>query len=153
MTDEDPVAQAISLLKDKRYAILSAARDQANAIEIAISTLEQALPSQARSATPDRDETQIVPPPVADLPPGASVRMMMQALLDEEDRDWSSFEILQEYQRRGRPIHGKDPDNALRAALADAHKAGRIERTAPGRYKSMLWRLGPSKGGLNLMSP
>jgi hypothetical protein len=31
------------------------------------------------------------------------------AIRKEEDRDWSTNEILAEYERRGTPVHGKDP--------------------------------------------
>jgi len=65
-----------------------------------------------------------------------SVRQMVVALLDEAGRDWSTQEILDEYQRRGTPIHGASPEKALRAAFNDAKKAGQIESTSRGRYKS-----------------
>lgn len=65
---------------------------------------------------------------------------MLVNLLDEEDRDWSVNEVLDEYRRRGTPVHGADPSNALRAAIADANKAEQIVRTSMGRYKSAKWQ-------------
>ena len=61
---------------------------------------------------------------------------MMLNLLYEGGRDWSVNEILSEYQNRGTPVEAKDPSNALRAAVAEANRAGTIVRTAPGRYRA-----------------
>ncbi len=64
----------------------------------------------------------------------------MMRLLVATDHDWSVAEILREYEDRGTPLQAKDPSNALRAAIAEANKAGTIFRTAPGRYKASKWR-------------
>ena len=61
---------------------------------------------------------------------------MLVRLLDEADRDWSVSEILSEYESRGTPVNGANPDKNLRAAIVEARKAGRVERTAYGRYRS-----------------
>ncbi len=61
---------------------------------------------------------------------------MIVTLLEEEDRDWSVGEILAEYTRRGTPVHGQDPSNAARAALADAKKRGKVTSTTVGRYRA-----------------
>ncbi len=68
-----------------------------------------------------------------------SVRALVVSLLAEEDRDWSVGEILAEYERRGAPVHGQDPSNAARAALADAKKRGMVTSTTVGRYRSATW--------------
>lgn len=85
--------------------------------------------------------------------PSQSVRSMLLALLDESNRDWSTYEILAEYQRRGTPIHGADPNNALRSAISDANKATQVFRTTPGRYKAIKWKapdtLGPPPAAAN----
>ncbi len=60
----------------------------------------------------------------------------MQALLDEEPRDWNAKEILAELDRRGLPIAAQDPENALRAAIYEANRDEKITRSSPGRYKS-----------------
>jgi hypothetical protein len=62
--------------------------------------------------------------------------MMLNLLYEESDRDWSVNEILTEYESRGNPVTAKDPSNALRAAVAEANKAGTIVRTVPGRYRA-----------------
>jgi hypothetical protein len=72
-----------------------------------------------------------------------SVRSMMLALLDEQDRDWSAGEVLDEWEHRGQPIRGADPSNATRAAISESNKAGQIYRTSPGRYKATKWRTDP----------
>ena len=142
MPDDHALAQAVEILQTKREDILRTASEQVNRIDIAIGQLQQVMSSTAPTAAPA---------PVLETTLGSkSVRTMMQELLDEDDRDWSAFEVLEAYKQRGTPVHGKDPENAVRAAINDANKAGRIERTAPGRYKSTIWRLGPDKGGLNL---
>lgn len=82
----------------------------------------------------------LVPPtPVMSAPPVTqrlSVRQMLVALLDEADRDWSVSEVLEEYKRRGTPVHGTVPDKSLRSALVEAKKAGQVENTRWGRYRS-----------------
>lgn len=62
------------------------------------------------------------------------------ALLEEGDRDWSVGEVLAEYQDRGTPVHGQDPSNALRAAMADAKKKRMVVSTDVGRYKASKWQ-------------
>ncbi len=74
--------------------------------------------------------------------PEKSVRTMVFDLFGEADRDWSVAEVLDEYERRGRPVHGKDPGNALRAALSAAFRQDKVERTAPGRYRATKWVAG-----------
>jgi hypothetical protein len=125
--DDDALTQALSLLRQSR----SDATAELARIEDAIRALEN-LSKKASTRTAPQ-------PLLPGLLPGRSVRTMMLNLLDEGDRDWSVAEILAEYQHRGTPVHGKDPDNALRAAIADAYKAGTIARTSIGRYSSARW--------------
>ncbi|MGH9278452.1 MAG: hypothetical protein ACRD12_10175 [Acidimicrobiales bacterium] len=87
----------------------------------------------------DDDEVEVEFRLETPAPRRRSVRTMVLTLLDEEDRDWSVGEILAAYERRGTPVHGADPNNALRAALADAKKRGMVISTAVGRYKSARW--------------
>ena len=90
-------------------------------------------------------ELTVIPPASGGRRP--SVRTMALALMEEEDRDWSTGEILTEYRRRGTPVHGTDPNNALRAALADAKKRRLVYSTGViGRYKSAKWQLTPVPG-------
>jgi hypothetical protein len=78
-----------------------------------------------------------------------SIARMLLALLDEADREWTVPEVLREYEVRGTPVHGKRPDHALRVAVGDTLKAGRIFRTATGHYKATKWRVVPieQRGG------
>lgn len=122
----DPIEQALMALR-QREAELDAETDR---VRRAIASLESLVPS---------DETQPQRAPSAHDPNRPSVRTMLVNLLDEEDRDWSAAEILAAYRRRGNPVHGKDPSNALRAALADAKKRGMIVATGVGRYKAGKW--------------
>lgn len=117
----DPIAAALSQLISDRDDHLA----QASRLSEAITALEA-----VRGPGEDGPATAGSRP---------SVRMMMMQLVNEENRDWSTAEILTEYQHRGTPIHGKDPNNALRAAIADAYKAGQIARTTTGRYKATKW--------------
>jgi len=102
-------------------------------IDEAIAALEQLLPLRFT----------FVPIPDELVTLRTSVKTMMLRLLMETDRDWSVNEILEEYRNRGNPVQAKDPSNALRAAVAEANKAGTIFRTTVGRYKASKWRQEP----------
>jgi hypothetical protein len=65
-----------------------------------------------------------------------SVRTRILSLLEEDpSRDWSTQEIVREYERRGAPIQAKDPHNAVRTGLSEAMKAAQIDRIHVGRYR------------------
>lgn len=119
----DPIEEALTFLR-QRAAELD---DERSRVADAITNLEQYLPGG--SSRPSRA-------PSSHDPNRPSVRTMVVSLLEEADRDWSASEILTEYRRRGTPVHGVDPSNALRAALADAKKRGMIVSTGVGRYRS-----------------
>lgn len=120
----DAIQEAIALIRAKRDEALAEVERQTHALA-ALEAL--AAPGMTASEpTPSGPRTR-----------GPSVRTKALALMDEGPRDWSTGEIIAEYQRRGDPVHGKDPPNALRAALADLFKAKLIYRTAPGRYQSV----------------
>jgi hypothetical protein len=121
MTDENPVAAALALLGQKRATLA----DELRQVDEAIASLEKLVGKKPRAKTTDRS--------------GPSVRTKLVTLLEEEPRDWSAGEILQEYKRRGDPIQGADPSNALRAAFADAKKKGMIYSTSVGRYMASTW--------------
>ncbi|HSH60139.1 MAG TPA: hypothetical protein VK988_10950 [Acidimicrobiales bacterium] len=78
-----------------------------------------------------------------------SARDKAVALAGEADRDWNTSEILAEWERRGDPIRGANPDNSLRAALSVAFQQGQLFRTAPGRYKSTKFKTDPGSLPLN----
>jgi hypothetical protein len=121
------VGEALALLREKRDALLA----DVEHVQAAIAALEKLSGTPGATGSTPRD---------ADRP---SVRTMAVDLMNEDDRDWSVAEILTEYKDRGTPVHGKDPKNALRAALADAKKRGLIASTAPGRYRSARWFVPP----------
>lgn len=123
MTEENPVAAALELLAKKRASL----SDELRQVDEAIASLEKLVGKRA-PATAGYDRNR------------PSVRTKLVTLLEEQDRDWSAGEVLDEYERRGDPVHGQDPANALRAALADAKKRGMIVRTDVGRYKAAKWR-------------
>lgn len=83
--------------------------------------------------------------------PRPSVREMLVALLQEDDRDWSAAEVLAEYESRGTPIHAKNPGNSVRSAIGAAMEHRTIYRTTEGRYKSSKWR--QRDRGIGLDSP
>lgn len=120
----DPVEAAVSALRRKREELAYEAEQLDRAIEALELVVGRKRPGADYQGASIRR---------------SSVRTMAIALMDEADQDWSTSEILAEYQRRGTPVHGKDPSNALRAALADAKKRGMIVNTRPGRYKSARW--------------
>ncbi len=127
MTD-DPIAEVLESLRLK----LAGVEREADRITDAIAALEALSAEGIRVA-------QVVArrPPTRSVPSARlSVKQMMLNLLYEQDRDWSVNEILAEYESRGTPITAKDPNNALRAAVAEANKTGDIVRTAQGRYKA-----------------
>jgi len=120
---DDPVEEAIQLLQKRRTQALA----EVERIDNALTQLGRPTP-----------RPQALPGPYSfQLPPERpmSVRSMLIALLRETDRDWNVAEILAEYEQRGTPVHGKDPENALRAAVNEAYKAGQIIRTSHGRYR------------------
>jgi len=129
MDPDDAVAQAEALLRQRREEHLA----QVEKIDAALAALAGSVPTNLNRY-----------PFQSDGGTGAitnkSVRMMLLDLLNESDRDWSVNEILAEYMKRGTPIHGKDPSNALRAAIADANKAHTIVRTDVGRYAAAQYR-------------
>jgi len=139
---EDPLAQTLVDLRKQLAEHRSIAADhrikvtehQVAAVteDAAAGRLERAI---AAMEEPGVTEARVVEPPSG----RESVRSMLLRLLNEEDRDWSTAEILAEYSRRGTPIHGKDPNNALRAALAEAKKAAQIVSTGVGRYRAIKW--------------
>jgi len=125
----DPVEEAIRLLQTRREEALA----EVERIDNALTQLGRPTP---RRATP----SMMIPIDLErsgfTLPDRPSVRSMLVSLLTEGDgRDWNVAEVLAEYQKRGTPVHGKDPENALRAAVNEAYKAGQIIRTAHGRYR------------------
>ena len=65
-----------------------------------------------------------------------SVRSRVLALMDEDDRDWSTKELIGAFERRGAPLIATNVGNSVRTALSTATDEGLIFRTAPGRYKS-----------------
>jgi len=121
MANPDPVRDAVRALKQRKQDLTQEMRR----VDQALSALTGLSEQDGRGPAPQR-------------PKGApSVRVMLLTLLREDyDRDWSVAEIMAEYQKRGTPIHGTKPENALRAAITDAHKREQILRTAPGRYKA-----------------
>ncbi|HSH58222.1 MAG TPA: hypothetical protein VK988_01015 [Acidimicrobiales bacterium] len=129
MAHENPVAEALSLL-EQREASLS---DELRQVREAVVSLRKVvgMSTPAPPTTSDRNRP--------------SVRTKLVTLLEEEARDWSAGEIIHEYERRGDPIHGRDPANALRAAFADAKKQGWIVSTGVGRYKAAKWDQAPEK--------
>ena len=121
-TERDPITEALELLRQRRQALMA----EVERLETAITALEgSATATPPESSRPD--------------PNRLSVRAMAVALMEEGDRDWAAGEILEEYRRRGTPVHGRDPSNALRAALADAKKRGHIVSTGLGRYRAAKW--------------
>lgn len=105
--------------------------DEARQIEAAMAVLAP-LAAKATPLRSDRDRNAGVRP--------RSAKSLMLDLLAESDRDWSVGEVIAEYGRRSVPIHVKDPNNAMRAAVAEANAAGQIFRVSPGRYKAARWR-------------
>ena len=158
MDDDDLLVDAVDVLKRRREERLA----EADKLAEAISTLDGITPGSSPADTPSdgvepqsvTEEPQTVteeppspkeePPSPKEEPPSPkaqppSVKTLMLELMAEGDRDWSTNEILTEYDSRGTPVHGKDPGNAIRAALAEALKAEQIIRTQVGRYKSQEW--------------
>lgn len=126
----DPVVEALTALREK-VAALDAESQRLRQAIAALEALGGHSSEVPRSSSHDRNRP--------------SVRTMAIELMEEKDRDWSAGEILAEYDQRGTPVHGQDPNNALRAALADALKRGLVVRTEVGRYKSVKWTEQPAQ--------
>ncbi len=121
MADVNPVAEALDLLSQQRATLA----DELRQVDDAIAALEKLVGKKGATKA---------------IRSGPSVRTKLVALLEEEARDWSAGEIIHEYERRGDPIQGADPSNALRAAFADAKKRGMIVSTGVGRYQASKWQ-------------
>lgn len=124
MADTNPVAEALALLSQQRANLA----DELKRVDEAINALKHLVGKRTAPSSPEQNRP--------------SVRTKLVTLLEEEPRDWSAGEILSEYERRGDPVHGQDPANALRAAFADAKKKGMIVSTSVGRYKAAKWQDG-----------
>ena len=59
--------------------------------------------------------------------------------MEEQDRDWSTTEVIEEYDRRGDPIKALDPTNSVRSAMAKARVKGTLVQMGTGRYKHSKW--------------
>ena len=123
--------------------VLVVLRQKAAEHDAEASRIREAIASLERLSPPE--DTRSPRAASAYDPRRPSVRSMVVALLDEADRDWSASEIITEYTRRENPVHGRDPANALRAALADAKKRGLIVPTGVGRYKAVKWAVPPER--------
>ena len=98
--------------------------------------LKALVPPTSVTVTPATATATASAPPPGIQTQRLSVRQMVVILLDEGNRDWSVSEILYEYERRGTPVHGANPDKSVRAGILEAEKAGQIQRTDRGRYRS-----------------
>ncbi len=127
MTEDDPILEALTALRHRREE----AMQEVQRIETAIASLELLVPVAAPPL--------FIPPPSEVEWPRPSAKSLMMRLMLEGDRDWSVPEVIQEYENRGITFQVKDPNNALRAAVAEENKKGTILRTAPGRYKAAKW--------------
>lgn len=130
MTD-DTLPSALTFLRDKRDEHVAEVKRLTQAISAIEAVLAGDEPPSPNSVNGNGGSSATSERP--------SVRVMALRLMEEADRDWSVPEILDEYERRGTPIVANDPDNALRAAVAEAHKKGQMIRTAVGRYKAKKW--------------
>jgi len=69
--------------------------------------------------------------------PRRSVKQRVLALLDEDvTRVWAVAEIAHEFELRGDSLEAKDVDNAVRTALSEGTKEGRVIRTGVGLYQA-----------------
>jgi hypothetical protein len=68
-----------------------------------------------------------------------SVYNKVVKLLEENSRVFKAEEIMDEWERRGDPIQGSNPKAALRTALSEAVKKGRLNRVSEGEYMASLW--------------
>jgi len=70
-------------------------------------------------------------------PPRRSVKQRVLGLLDEDpDKRWPVAEIANEFVLRGEPLEAKDVDNAVRTALSEGTKEGRVIRVGVGVYQA-----------------
>lgn len=129
----DPIAHAISLIRGKREEAVA----EVQRLDEALAALEALAPTGRTTPLPQR-ASRTTQPGAKTKPP--SVRAKALQLLEEGPADWSVGDILVAYEQRGEPVHGKNPKNALRAAIADAHTQGLVDRISPGRYRSANFR-------------
>lgn len=120
---DDDLSGAINLLRSKRAFHAEHITRIDRALEALLGLTEGAAASPSGAATPTmRPRT---------------AREKLVALLDEEDHEWSTPEIVQEWKRRNDPIEGSNPEASVRAALKVAMKKRQVFKTGTGRYKSI----------------
>jgi hypothetical protein len=125
MSELEELLKALEMVK-RRRAVLQRQLDELDEI---ITTLPK-LVTILRDTRPSDNEVS---------EPYLSVYSKVVNLLEEEDRTYSINEIFEEWARRDDPIQGKNPKNALRTALSEAVKKGRIQRIAEGEYMANIW--------------
>jgi hypothetical protein len=137
----DDLAEAIAMLRQKRAAHM----EQVQRIDAALAALTDVIEKPGRGHE--------APQGLQRTAGGLTTRQKLVALLDEGDRDWSVREVIDEYENRGDPFTGSNPDSAIRAAIVTAVEKDEIFRQDVGRYKSTKFRLTSHDPGSNGHAP
>jgi hypothetical protein len=124
---DDPVSEAVQLLQRRRTELLV----RAATISTDINKIEKALDALGE-------------PTQADLPPAVersfrqrhgrrSLAGVVLEVLEEQDRDWSPVEIVEELRQRG-DLEGRvgDPASGVRTALWQLRKDGKAVMRGDG---------------------
>ena len=119
---------AIRVIRKKRADAVDVVRKYDEALKVLIELDMEPHVATASAQGP----TPIRPAPKN----GLSAIDKVIRLMDEANRPWTVAEILDEYKRRGDPFESKNPKNAIRTALIDALKRGKVNRLATGVYLS-----------------
>jgi hypothetical protein len=131
------ITEAVALLQSRHSEItneISELKHQRAEIENALAALgaplgRRGLGGRERSDRPRRSAEQIE----------SSVKGSVQALLDEENRDWSPGEIVAEFERRGVRHEVKNLRSSVRTALYHLRASSNAVEVGNGRTKSAIW--------------
>lgn len=127
------LSEAIAILRRKREKLV----DQVNRIDMAIVALQEVdIQPEEEVHAPSATEPANGSKPNKGVPIGRGVQSRVRLLLEEYDRPWTVRDIIEVFERRGDPVTSNKPSHAVRTALVMLHKQGKVERTAPGSYRS-----------------
>lgn len=146
----DDLLDAIALLRRKRADHLA----QVEKIDAALVALAEVIDEPEQRQTGKASTNGLAARVVEKIEAqGQTTRQKIVSLAEEEDRNWSVGQMISEYNRRGAPFTGANPDSAVRAAIVTATQKDELYRTAHGRYRATKFRPSEPDSGMDFDNP
>ncbi|MDQ3641794.1 MAG: hypothetical protein M3450_10150 [Actinomycetota bacterium] len=136
----DDLLDAISLLRRKRADHLAQVEKIDAALAALAAVIEEPEQRQNGESRPSGLAARVVEKIGQAQAQAQTTRQKIVSLAEEADRNWSAGQMISEYQRRGEPFAGANPDSAVRAAIVTAMQKDELYRTAYGRYRATKFR-------------